>query len=181
MGNIASTFSKTASNPRQSHHICSSRKSWTSPWRIPFSLFTWYLARAHADSASWVCTPVTGSTKLFWWTTILCMVTFARTDEGFCTGPSRRCVPLTQAGGPFAEYWTMFGGLFFSQLGSSRDKGCVPWRSRQIPTLHCWPYALFGTITSKCFKTEIESCPYVHQKKVKFLFHMCDIKHHPGR
>ena len=93
----------------------------------------------------------------------------ARTDEGFCTQPCRRCVPLTQAGGPFAEYWTMFGGLFFSQLGSSRDKGCVPWRSRQIPTLHRWPCALFGTKTSKCFKTEIGSCSYVHENKVKFF------------
>ena len=27
----------------------------------------------------------------------------ARTDEGFCRQPSRRCVLLTQAGGPFAE------------------------------------------------------------------------------
>lgn len=50
----------------------------------------------------------------------------ARTDEGYCTQPSRRCVPLTQAGGTFAEYWTLFGGLFFSQLGSSCDKDCLP-------------------------------------------------------
>ena len=60
MSNIASTFSKTASNPPQSRHICLSRKSWTSPWQVPFSLFTWYLAPAHADSASCLCTQVTG-------------------------------------------------------------------------------------------------------------------------
>ena len=100
------------------------------------------------------------------WCLLCAWLRLARTDEGFCRQPSRRCVLLTQAGGPFAEHWTILGGLFFTQLRSSRDYDCVPKRSRQIPTLYRWPCALFDTITSKCFKLEIESCPYVHQKKV---------------
>ena len=74
------TFWNVASSPRQSLHICSSRKSCISPWRIPFSFLMWYFRRAHADSASWVWIPVTGSTKLSRWTTVLCTVTL-----GTCT------------------------------------------------------------------------------------------------
>ena len=73
-------FWNIASSPRQSLHICSSRKSCISPWRIPFSFLMWYFRRAHADSASCVWIPVTGSTKLSRWTTVRCTVTL-----GTCT------------------------------------------------------------------------------------------------
>ena len=73
-------FWNIASSPRQSLHICSSRKSCISPWRIPFSFLMWYFRRTHADSASCVWIPVTGSMKLSRWTTVRCTVTL-----GTCT------------------------------------------------------------------------------------------------
>ena len=113
----------TSAPPLQSRHICSWRKAGMSSLLTPFSLFMWYFSRAQADSASWVWTPVRGSTKLSWWTTLLCTVTLG----------TWRCKFLYAAQ---SSVWTSEPG---------RSTLCRIWH-RVARSLRCttWKYPLQG-------------------------------------